>query len=77
MVVRQGLSLVLAGLLLGIGVALVLTRFLATFLYQVKPVDPVTFVAVPALMLMVTVVASLIPGWRALRVDPLVALRNE
>jgi predicted permease len=77
MVVRQGLSVVVTGLLLGLGVALVLTRVLAASLYQVKPVDPVTFVAVPALMLIVTVAASLIPGWQALRVEPVSALRCE
>jgi predicted permease len=77
MVVRQGLSLVLMGLGIGLVGALVLTRVLAGSLYGVKPVDPVTFVGVPALLLVVTVIASLIPGWRALGIEPVTALRSE
>lgn len=77
MVVRQGLSLVLMGLGIGLVGSLVLTRVLAGSLYGVRPVDPVTFVAVPVLLLLVTVMASLIPGWRALGIEPMAALRRE
>jgi putative ABC transport system permease protein len=77
MVVGQGLQLVLVGLLFGLAGALALTRVLASSLYGVRPVDPVTFVAVPALLVLVTLAASLIPGWRASGVQPVTALRYE
>jgi predicted permease len=77
MVVRQGMGLVLMGLGIGLAGALVLTRVLAGSLYGVSRFDPVTFVAVPALLVVVTVMASLIPGWRASGVEPVIALRCE
>jgi len=76
-VLRQGLGLTAVGLVLGIGGALWLTRLLAAWLYQVPPRDPVTFLTVPALLLLVAAGACWIPGWRATRIDPMLALRYE
>lgn len=77
MVLRQALQLVLVGLLLGLAGALAVTRILASSLYGVRAIDPVTFLAVPVLLLLVMLAASLIPGWRAARVDPAITLRYE
>lgn len=76
-VVRQGLQLVTLGLLLGLISALVLTRLLTSSLYGVTALDPITFIAVPALLLLTTVVACLIPARRAANVDPMITLRYE
>jgi predicted permease len=80
MVIAQGLRLALAGLVIGAGAALVLTRLLLTFaklLYGVKANDPLTFIAVSTLLTAIAVLACYIPARRAMRVDPLVALRYE
>jgi putative ABC transport system permease protein len=61
----------------GIGAALGAGRLLATQLFEVTPGDPVTLGAVALVLLATGMVACLIPAWRAMRVDPLVALRNE
>jgi putative ABC transport system permease protein len=65
------------GLLLGIAGATALTRLLSSFLYHVRPVDPLTFVTVAVMLGAVSLLASYIPAWRATRVDPMVALRYE
>jgi putative ABC transport system permease protein len=69
--------LVAAGLVAGIGAALVTGRLLATQLFEIKATDPMTLAAVALLLAATGFAASLIPAWRAMRVDPLVALRNE
>jgi predicted permease len=65
------------GLLLGIVGATALTRLLSSFLYQVKPLDPLTFIGVSLMLGAISLMASYIPAWRAARVDPMVALRYE
>jgi putative ABC transport system permease protein len=70
-------GLMVAGLAIGLGAALGTTRALATQLFNVRPSDPGTYAAVAAVLLLTGIVACAIPAWRAMRVDPLVALRNE
>ena len=77
LVVGQGMVLAFAGLALGMVGALGLTRFLASLLYGVKPSDALTFVAVSFILIAVALLASYIPARRAMKVDPMVALRYE
>ena len=77
LVLRQALLLAATGVALGIGGALILTRFLSSLLFGVSSKDPLTFVAVSLLLAGVATSASFIPAWRAARVDPMVALRHE
>ena len=76
-VVREGLMLALAGLALGLAGAFGAARALSRFLFGVGPTDPLTFGAVSLLLLLVAVVASYLPSRRAMRIDPIVALRTE
>ena len=77
LVLGEGLRLVCAGVVVGLGAALALTRFLQSFLYGVKPADVLTFVAVSLLLVAVAALAAWLPARRAAAVDPLVALRYE
>ncbi|PYT82619.1 MAG: hypothetical protein DMG41_32910 [Acidobacteria bacterium] len=77
LVVRQGFGLTIIGLGAGIAGAIGLTRYLSSLLYEVKPTDPMTFVLVSAILAGVALFASCIPARRAMRVDPMVALRYE
>jgi ABC-type antimicrobial peptide transport system permease subunit len=74
---RRGLAVVLLGSAAGIVTAALTTRLLASVLYGVKPLDPVTFVSAAVLLAGVGLAACLLPTWRAMRVDPAVALRYE
>jgi putative ABC transport system permease protein len=77
MVLARGALLALVGVALGAAGGLALTRFLESLLYQVKPGDPAVFAAGAALLVAVALAACYIPAWRATRVDPVVALRQE
>lgn len=77
LVLRQGLTLALSGVAIGVAAAFVSSRALGSFLYGVEPGDPVTVVAVGALLAIVAVLATLPPAWRAARIDPIEALRND
>ncbi len=77
LVLTKAMGLILAGAVVGIAVAVGVTRFLASFLYGVKAGDPITLLAVAALLALVALVACYIPARRATKVDPLVALRYE
>jgi ABC-type antimicrobial peptide transport system permease subunit len=78
MVVRQSLLLVITGVVIGLGIAAVATRPLAMFLVpDLSPTDPVTFLGVAAVLLAVALAATLGPALRAVRVDPMTALRYE
>jgi len=77
LIMKNGLTLVLTGIVLGMAGALALTRFLTTLLFGVTATDAVTFVVVSGIFFVIALVASLIPALRATRVDPLIALRYE
>jgi predicted permease len=77
LVVGESAKLVFFGLAAGIPAALVLTRFLSTLLFDVRATDPLTFIVIALLLALVTFAAAYIPARRAMRVDPMVALRYE
>jgi putative ABC transport system permease protein len=77
MFLRHGLSLTATGIVLGIGVAVVLTRVMSAFLFGVGPMDPVTYAVVSGALGGVALLATYLPARRASRVDPVVALRAE
>jgi putative ABC transport system permease protein len=77
LVIRQGMVLTLVGLVVGVAVGSIATRVLSDMLYGVTATDPLTFVIVPALLLLVAFLACYIPARGATKVDPLVALRYE
>ncbi|TAM83930.1 MAG: ABC transporter permease [Acidobacteria bacterium] len=75
--VKEGLRLALTGIAVGIAIAFVLAQLLASLLYGVKPVDPLTFIAVSLILTAVALLACYIPARRAAKIDPMVALRYE
>jgi putative ABC transport system permease protein len=77
LVIRQGMLMVLAGLLLGLGGAFALARVIRSMLYGVSSHDPETFVGVSVSLLLIALAACWLPAMRATRVDPVVALRSE
>jgi putative ABC transport system permease protein len=77
LIMKNGLALVLAGIVIGVGSAVGLTRFLATLLFGIEPTDSVTFIVVSAVFFVIAMFAALIPALRATRVDPVIALRSE
>jgi ABC-type antimicrobial peptide transport system permease subunit len=77
MVISQGIKLALIGMAIGLAGAMGLTRFLSGLLYGVKPGDPLTLVAVSALLMAVALLASYIPARQATKVDPISALRHD
>jgi ABC-type lipoprotein release transport system permease subunit len=66
-----------AGVAVGLAVALIGGRFVSRLLFDVSPHDPIVLVAATVVLIAVAIVACLIPAWRAMRVDPVVALRSE
>jgi ABC-type antimicrobial peptide transport system permease subunit len=77
MVVRQGVWLAAGGVAIGILAAVALTRIMASFLFAVSPVDPITYVAVAAGLVAVAAAASYVPAYRASTVNPVEALRTD
>jgi ABC-type antimicrobial peptide transport system permease subunit len=77
MVIRNGLLLSGIGVAIGLAASFLVTRLIASLLYDVSPLDPVTFLAVSVLLIALSALASYVPARRASRVDPIVALRYE
>jgi putative ABC transport system permease protein len=77
LVLRQGITLTLIGIAIGLVAAVAASRALTTLLFEVTRVDPITYVGVVALLLTVSAVACWFPAWRAVRVDPAITLRAE
>jgi ABC-type antimicrobial peptide transport system permease subunit len=77
LVLSQGGRMALIGLVIGIGVALGLTRFMANQLFGVSAHDPLTFVAVASLLAAVALLACYVPARRAVKIDPIEALRQN
>jgi putative ABC transport system permease protein len=76
MVLSQGLALVLAGAAVGLVGALIVSHLMAGLLYGVSPSDPLTFISLTVVLIIVALAACYIPARRAMRVDPIVALRE-
>jgi ABC-type antimicrobial peptide transport system permease subunit len=77
MVVRQAVTLAVVGVAIGLVSAAILAPLLTSQLFGVAAMDPATFLAVPVLLALVAVAAALVPGRRAMRIDPALAMRNE
>ena len=77
MILRQGMTLAVVGIAVGVGAAFLMSRVMQSLLYQVQPGDPGTFVVVPLVLVVVALLASALPAFKATRVNPLVALRSE
>lgn len=76
-VLRRALTLMAIGVAIGTAGSLALARLVAAVLYEIRPTDGVTFAGAALLLALLALVASLMPAWRATRVDPLIALRAE
>jgi predicted permease len=77
LVIEEGMKLALVGALLGLGGALALTRLLKTLLFSVSATDPLTFIVIAAVLMIVALLACWLPARRATKVDPLIAIRCE
>jgi putative ABC transport system permease protein len=77
LLLRQSMVLIAFGVALGVAASAALTRFLGSMLFDVRPTDPATFLTVILLLVGVAALACWIPARRAMRVDPMVALRHE
>jgi ABC-type antimicrobial peptide transport system permease subunit len=77
LILGQGAMLALIGVAIGVAAAFGLSRFLSSLLYGVKPTDLLTFLGVTIMLVLVTLLACYIPARRAMRVDPMVALKYE
>jgi putative ABC transport system permease protein len=77
LVLTQGLHRAIAGIALGIAGAAALTRMASTMLFEISPTDPLTFAAISLVLFVVALAATAVPARRAMRIDPLVALKND
>jgi ABC-type antimicrobial peptide transport system permease subunit len=77
MVMRQGMSFVLMGLSIGVAGALLMGRLMSSLLFAVAPTDPITFIAVSVVLIVVAAAACFVPARRVTSIDPMLALRSE
>jgi ABC-type antimicrobial peptide transport system permease subunit len=77
LIVRQGMTLALVGVVIGVSAAFGLARLISSMLFGVSPTDPITFLGVAFILGAVAMVASYVPARRAARVDPLIAVRQQ
>ncbi len=77
LVLREGMGWTFLGLIAGLGGSFALSRYLRTLLFHVGERDPITFALVAALLALVSLAATALPALRAVRVDPMLALRSE
>jgi len=77
MVLGEGLRMVVVGVIIGVAGGIALSRYLSSLFFGVSPASPATFIEVALLMISIALVASLLPAWRAIRVNPMIALRYE
>lgn len=77
MILKQALWKTGVGLVIGLGGAFFLSRYLSTLLFEVQPTDPLSFAGVTLVLLLVALLASWLPAWRAAKIDPVTALRAE
>jgi ABC-type antimicrobial peptide transport system permease subunit len=76
-VLRGGVRLTAIGSLIGLVGAFVMTRSVSALLFEISPLDPVSYFAAAALLGLLSVCACLVPAWRAARVDPIIAMQSE
>jgi ABC-type antimicrobial peptide transport system permease subunit len=77
MVLGRAVRLVAAGTIIGLSLAAATSRLLSTVLFGVRPLDPLTFVFVTIVLILTAAAAAAAPAWRAVRIEPAVALRSE
>ena len=77
LVLRHGLTPAVTGVVVGIGISMAGSRFVRSLLFEVSPSDLLSLTAVSALLLVLAMIASLVPAWRAMRVDPVAALNGD
>jgi ABC-type antimicrobial peptide transport system permease subunit len=77
MVLGDVLAIVAAGVVLGVALSLAMTRLVTTLLYGVRPTDPAMLIGAVLLLAVIGVAAATLPAWRASRLDPVAALREE
>lgn len=77
LVLREGLLMAASGVALGLGASALLTRLMSSLLVGIVPRDPIAFTAAGVILLAVATLACYVPAWRAIRVDPIRALRSE
>jgi putative ABC transport system permease protein len=77
MVLGEGMRMVLLGVVIGVGAGVGLSRYLESLFFGVSPANAATYLEVALIMISIALVACLLPAWRAIRVNPMVALRYE